>query len=239
MLNKRRMIGCSVGLAATILIGAIEAYAPTKYEFQPSHVTQAAILAKADPVCHHAVVCGGIHSVQDITRSKGTWPTFDIRTAKHFNLPYGIWGYVTYRDDQGRIQVSHVRREIPKGTEVFEDAFGHIILARCGNAIVDGTNVGAMESEPSEPSDVFPPILRDGGEEQVQALPIDPTAPGTDSEPPTTTGYPSTPSSPTPCCGIGIQPRTPISVGEPGELELLGIGFIGLCGVFSLIGRKR
>lgn len=224
--------------SALVCVAVEHANAPT-HKIQPSYVTQRAILGqKADANCHHAVICGGIHGLQDIARSQQTWPNFDVGSSKHFRLPYGIWGYVTYRDNEGRIHVSSIRREIPKDTEVYEDAFGHIILARCGNEFTDSISVGTVERTQPGPSDVFPEIQGESGsfaigETDIPARPAPYPQTPTD---PTPSGPSQPPSYPT-CCG-GIQPRTPISVAEPSELIQCAVGLSSLLAFFLFVRNR-
>lgn len=235
MVNKLER-NAVVGLVAAGLCGFVveRVNAPTKDISRRFTVVASNARVAAEPDCHHAVVCGGLHDLQDIARSQQTWPTFDIRTAKHFNLPYGIWGYVTYRDDQGRIQVSSIRREIPKGTEVYQDAFGHIILARCGNEITDTPELGTPLLTTSEPEDIFPPVQATDPSEPIGETPIT-VAPPSDA-PPTTGIPPSGPPSEPPCCGFGVPKQPPISVGEPSSLALLILGLPSV--VLLWLGQK-
>ena len=175
-----------------------------------------------DP-CHHAVTCGGVHTAPG--------PNY-----KRIILPYNIWGFVTYRKD-GKIYSTKKERMVPKGTAVWEDELGNIVLEKCGNMLTQYPNV--VENLGTEPEDIFPAVPPD-----VTDVPPDVPVSGIPPSPPTSPTPPDTPTPPSyptpPCCGGIVPPVTPpIHVAEPSSFALVLIG-IGILLVWSrLCGTGR
>ena len=165
--------------------------------------------------CHHAVVCGGVHSAPG--------PNF-----KKTVLPYNIWGYVQFTLN-GKTHFTRAKRMIAKGTIVWEDAFGHIILERCGNEVTQTADVDPTPAV--EPSDIFPSIPP-----EIDVVPPTVDIPPTSPQPPSGPVPPQTPPNnpptyPTPpCCGNTIPP---ITVPEPSGLVLT------LMGIFAILIAGR
>jgi hypothetical protein len=199
-----------VWFIAVLMISGIFIFGhPTKIRINPyPHSVTApqniSVMVDVPDSCHHAVICGGVQTAPG--------PNY-----KRSILPYNIWGYVTYRKD-GKIYSTKVERMIPKGTAVWEDELGHIVLEKCGNMVMQYPDVDPATA--AEPADIFPGVPPEIGDapppDLPPTVPMVPTSPIPPSTPPT--GGP--PSSP-PCCGGGVPP---VHVPEPSSFLFCGIG---------------
>ena len=206
-----KKIGIGLGVVAIILFCGIRAHAPDR-PVAPQNVTARVLSqmpANGDTdSCHHAVTCGGVLTAPG-------------QGYKESILPYNIWGFVQYRKN-GKLYYTRQERMIPKGTLVWEDAEGHIILERCGNMVTQSPDVDA--DPVVEPTDIFPPVPPEIGQTPPPDLPpTEPTPPGVPPQTPPDTP----PAYPPPCCGIIVPPGTPPThVPEPASFLLTGIGVL-------------
>jgi hypothetical protein len=188
------------------------------------------------PLLEHPVIAEGIHDLGQLYAAMNRFPSlyrkFDPTTAQLTRLKYPLFAYSSYRVGN-RVLWTKERIVIAAGTEVWMDAAGHLIEARCGNMLLAGDDdpdslpydslasytptlpaiVPSVVSETPPPTTLTPPDL------------VPPTAGPPSQAPP---AYPVPPVYP-PCCASFVPPnKPPVSVPEPSSAVLLLIGFLGI-----------
>jgi hypothetical protein len=202
-----------------ILLWGSRAQAPV-HSAAPQSIADKVVEKVVADVCHHAVTCGGVHDLAGYQKS---------------TLPYNIWGYVQYRVGD-KLYFTRQERMIPKGTVVWEDAYGHLVLDRCGNMV---TTVAPLDAAPmTEPQDIFPPTPP-----EIASVPPTVDFPPDEPTPPSVL-VPTPPDAPPsyppsyPCCGY-VPLKPPTTVPEPSTFLLTGMGILILMGWRVKSGRTE